>query len=721
MKMRFSWETDRQAEWAADEEPVPEPSNQLPGFTRRRRLLFAILVQASLVIIVFGSLLVRRQQKLEQRIAGDVLASHRLLEQAVVAQDLELFTSFHSKEDSAWLKAQRELLLAGMITGRSAMGLSRQPAGAMPTVELSPDWRQAELNFEVHYLAGDLPGVARPVRLRHTAVYRYYRTQRWLRVPPDEAFWGETVTEQSTILSLEYPERDAALAQRLGHDLQEALHSVCDRQPTGAAACAGLHLTLRLATDPAVLVSMLEQEAPLHQGRAFVIPAFTVVGIPLNEESYQALYEGYAQPIMETVGNYLLAPLPLPEQVVQVLCRGRNGRARGLQPYQYDPWFDAWSPLRSAEVYNYLQPLPEGSGVVLRRGLPGTELYQIALALLRDEQVTPLAELLGNEERLVSLVGFAPGPKPELLVRMNDRSVANVGYQALNVDACAAGQCVWELMQGYPVWSPDGRNVLLADAGKIYRQDWREQPLEVGSGFNAFWLSAETYGFINLVKNRAGPAMQIVMASIHDDQPRILLTTDDLVKKLNRHPLSITYAAPDPADTKRLYLSVTNTGTDQDFFLVSFRIPPEAIETASEELTVQLQLDDLPSGEATLLTPTGFPPFAFSPGGRFLLLVQRTRSDDPTAVDLDSTAPAESEFWKLHLYDTHERETQTISLAHPAYPARFPFYDWSADGRWLIAADRGMLRLVAPEYGYERLIPHHFEACYHTGWTNIGE
>jgi hypothetical protein len=651
---------------------------------------------------------------LERRIADDVIASHRILQQAVVAQDLELFTSFLSKENAAWLQTQRQLLAEGLITGRDALGLALQPAANTATVDL------AELHFEQQYLVTGLVGSEQSIRLQQTSLYRYFRTQRWLQVPPDEDFWGKTLTDDTDVLTLEYPERDASLAQRLGDDLQVALQAMCDGQAANAAdPCSSLHVNLRLTTDPAVLVSLAKQPSPVFQGRTFLMPAPTLVGIPLDEESYRAIYNGYTKRILETVGNNLQAPLPMPEQVVQMLCR--DGRERGLHAYQYDPWFDTWSAVASAEMYGSLQPMPADSGVVLRHGLPGTDLYDVQLTLLRDGREYSLVEVAGSAEELVTLVGFAPGAESNLLIRNNDRSVANVDYQVLDVDSCADGRCILQLMRGFPVWSPDGRYVLLADGGKIYRQDWREQPVEVGNGFNAFWLTADTYGYINFAREDTGPAMQIVVASIRDDQPHVILTTNDLATALDARPLAITYVVPNPADPNGLYLAVTSTGVDQDFFLVSASLPTGDVFASggNNGLTVHLQLEELPRGDAMLLTPTGFPPFVFSPNGRFVLLVERTERDDPQVDNIAAADPASGEFWKLLLDDTHQRKTQTVTLTHPAYPSRFPFYDWSADGQWLAAVDDGLIRLIAPQFGYERLVPHDLNACYYAGWTDV--
>ncbi len=78
----------------------------------------------------------------------------------------------------------------------------------------------------------------------------------------------------------------------------------------------------------------------------------------------------------------------------------------------------------------------------------------------------------------------------------------------------------------------------------------------------------------------------------------------------------------------------------------------------------------------------------------------------------------ETDNWVIHLYDTIREETKKFTLNYPSYPAPFPFYDWSADGTWLILVDNGFLRLMAPSYDYERIITHHYDACRYAAWIN---
>jgi len=107
-------------------------------------------------------------------------------------------------------------------------------------------------------------------------------------------------------------------------------------------------------------------------------------------------------------------------------------------------------------------------------------------------------------------------------------------------------------------------------------------------------------------------------------------------------------------------------------------------------------------GHPGLITPTGYPPFGFSPDGRWLIA---SAYQDPP-----------EEGWRLFVHDLQRGETEEYTAGYPTYPAQYPFYDWSADGNWLLVVDDGFLRLIAPAENYERLLPHPHDNCLFSAW-----
>jgi len=78
----------------------------------------------------------------------------------------------------------------------------------------------------------------------------------------------------------------------------------------------------------------------------------------------------------------------------------------------------------------------------------------------------------------------------------------------------------------------------------------------------------------------------------------------------------------------------------------------------------------------------------------------------------------DSETWRFFVHDLNRNQTNIVSDSYPVFPARFPSYDWSADGQWLVIADDSFFRLIAPEQDYEQLITHDFDYCIYIKWSD---
>jgi hypothetical protein len=77
-----------------------------------------------------------------------------------------------------------------------------------------------------------------------------------------------------------------------------------------------------------------------------------------------------------------------------------------------------------------------------------------------------------------------------------------------------------------------------------------------------------------------------------------------------------------------------------------------------------------------------------------------------------------SETWTVLVHDLQTGISSEVSDSVPAMPGNFPLLDWSNNGQWLLIADRNYLHLIAPEYEYQELVAHDFDACSHIVWAD---
>jgi hypothetical protein len=304
--------------------------------------------------------------------------------------------------------------------------------------------------------------------------------------------------------------------------------------------------------------------------------------------------------------------------------------------------------------------------------------------------------------------------------------------------ACDNGGCEPTPLVGLPLWSPDGSQTLIlspaagvtrlpalywhydrlvalhdADAlARLYRGDNEGEGLpgdsrlrQVGVGYAPFWLDNETYGYVRL-GSRAGPGLmllalssdvdqEVVVASVHDDEPQLLFSLSDLAPYLpsraqRERPLFIRYLLANPANADHLIVSLFDSGNMEGHLFF--------FDRATGEISHLLALQHR-AGQAA----------GFTPDGRWLVVTGNSQAD---LIDASVATT-------LYLFDWAEQEMEPIYIRRAGHYPSDLAYDWSSDGRWLAAlAGPDHVLLLAPEHGYRQLIRHDAGDCVSLIWQN---
>ena len=266
---------------------------------RWRRLLIIVAV----LLLTGGLLYFQMERQAATNIAAieaDVLASHRLVEQARRQGDIELLSTLLSAREPQWSEAQQRLAQSSMPIWNLA---PLDETTDLLNLTLADDLRQAELTLDRRFSwNGD-----QIVTLRQTAVYRL-GAERWLFAPPLDEFWGEWLSEPHGHLHLTYPERDQELIIALAKRLESELLAIC-RQLPGLTCTTDWVLPLHFSPDPSLLLSA---PGPFFS-EAVQLPAPSIVGQPLDEAGWAALTAAYLD---------WLRPTALADMVGWRCCQG---------------------------------------------------------------------------------------------------------------------------------------------------------------------------------------------------------------------------------------------------------------------------------------------------------------------------------------------------------------------------------------------------------------
>lgn len=690
MKSSYEW---LEAENVVAEEPAGASTSRPP----RRRLLWLILI-ATIGAIALVAQLRQRIEGQEQALREEVIASFRLWHQALRSGDQELFLFQLADGNQAWTEAQIQLFAQGHLLDRPGFGLRYNTQDGTPqvtAVELSPDWQTATLEAQYPYV---LEESGERAYLQSTYHFRL-QDGHWLLAPPDENFWGATQTVQRPGLSIVYPQRDAEFVQRLANDLAQDLQALCrqlrpadDNCPQMAAVDVGIE------TDPILLAALHDRVTPIFRRGQIVLPSPTLVGLPQRQDgaAYQALYAGYSRRLLKTVATNLKPLTSPPEQDLALLCFPQRGQP--LRLFRYEVVADRWSNEQPTQEFRSILSVPGDEGIILR-DMPGSDdASRLRLWRWHGDRVELLLDRVVPEQ-VNPPAGWASSVQPRLLLHSVPQNRSH-HYQWLDLDDCGPSGCRVVDLSGYTTWSAYGSHTLLLDGENLWRGDHEGQrQVPLGVGLAPFWLDNERYGYVRYDRDAGAPSMQVVTATVGIDLPNIVLPVQALGEALAAETVPLTfinYVSPNPGDPDLLFLwSTSVAATEGTHAIFSYRL-------STGDLRLIAQFEQLPRGDPSRLTPAGYPPFTFSPDGRWLLVTSLEH------------LPART--WQFQLYDLQQETNRTLSVSYPGYPTRFPIYDWTADGRWLAIIEKGNLRLMAPATGRERIIPYRFENCLHVAW-----
>lgn len=234
------------------------------------------------------------------KLEASPVSSLNVIQQAVSRTDEALFALMLSTRYDDWFADQQQLFSQRLIFDRYPLGIYLDSAVPNPvSVELSPDLKRATVIYELGYTTETVAGTLETFTLQHTAVFQN-RNQLWQLSKGGASFWGSWEHFEGERISLTFPQRDADLAARLAADLDQQLDVLCQTL-VGINCPSDLHIQVRLRKEPASLSQMAVQEATLTRGQEINLPTPTLVGLPVDEAGYQALYRGYAAYLVTAV------------------------------------------------------------------------------------------------------------------------------------------------------------------------------------------------------------------------------------------------------------------------------------------------------------------------------------------------------------------------------------------------------------------------------------
>ncbi|HLF28438.1 MAG TPA: hypothetical protein VJG32_19060 [Anaerolineae bacterium] len=728
---------------------IPERAVRSAGISRRS--LFVVVLIIGLIAASSALLLARRAEEVVAPLKEDIVASYGVVQYAITQSDENLFGSL-LVDDYSFRSVEQQLFRQTVLIDRRAFGLRAQVSDPQNiNIVLEPELTEAEVTTEHPYLASTSDGLTEMVWLRQTTVFRF-EDQRWRIAPPSDQFWGDVIILDGQFLTLESPARDEEISRRLAYDLDTLLARFC--VGSGGIGCRdGFHVRLRLDTSLSSLVNLFGPERPFGsaflqrslQGIEIKLPTPTLVGLPIDEASYQALYRGYAShivqavviavlrppsdsattpiyrqvadqqsiqlglrawPVASVVNSHATPPIPLPDQDLALYCLA-NPRLGGTL-FRYIPATNTWSEELSGRFFAAMNPLPNDTGIVVLEvpGVSSLAAWRLLLVPHGREQLLLAASSL-DESMSREPVYFSGQTDPsgrKIIVRSIFDQSPSIPY-LLDLDGCTPTGCsLTQLWFGWPNWSPDGAQTILSNhAGStVMLGDATGQLIEgIGPGHGPFWLDNQTYAYSQHFYSEDGHARsQLVTATASDAEAQVLVSSEELAAawadKTGSEDWQILSAALNPANPNWILIRA---------LAYTLSAAPPLRRNSSAELYF---LFDRQARDVSLrfAADSSWAYASFSPDGQWLV-----------ATDRDATGAG----WLIQLLGLKSEDEHRFTIpTYPIDPSVFAVLaeNWSADRQWFFALTDGVLHLIAPAHDYHKAITPPMPGCMFAAWTD---
>ncbi len=290
---KFEWQTEDEYGW----EDEPQSAGNSPRPRRRSLMLLLFIGIVAIAGFIFYHQLQNTVTDATADVETEVATTVALFNSAGHKQDVNLLTAMLSGSDETWAQSWQVRAFEDSLLDRSGLGMtliSAEPAAT--NVVLSPDLNSAEITATIPYAIDIGNGLTTTVLLDQPALYRRGQT-RWLRAPRDVAEWGDQRVREASFGLATYYARDEVVIDRLLSDIGLFYQRVCASASTALCGLNGIRVRFEAdyinpktvsLSDRLPLLSLTDS-AELH------LPTPSLVGLPTDDTSYDALLAGYAR------------------------------------------------------------------------------------------------------------------------------------------------------------------------------------------------------------------------------------------------------------------------------------------------------------------------------------------------------------------------------------------------------------------------------------------
>ncbi len=393
-------------------------------------------------------------------------------------------------------------------------------------------------------------------------------------------------------------------------------------------------------------------------------------------------------------------PIPWPDQAVSMLCGPNYPDAAAL--YTYHPTDNTWTEQLAGRAFFTAQPIPEQPGLVLVEQPLGAENRPPHTVLWLNQQIIPLTDgafVLQSASHDGSILAGATLALDRSTPGTSFGSFSTETNLLIDVNSCGGSGTCNTYVTDLPnlLWSPNNQLTLsrITRPGSISELrvgDPFGQESEIGAvglGSSFYWLDDETILYLR--------TQDVVKTNVYTKAGETLVTGRDLLSYLpgsmDATRLTINEMGLSQSDPNLLYVLATSFAELNAAYLFQYNL-------AERQISFLTRLDDVPIPAVEM-------------GKSFRIPVQIRANQFQVAVTI--VHEVSNPVYYFYSYQIAQNKTAVVKQVGGTNLGN---YAWSNDGYWLVSTDAGVLKFIAPGWGYQYWVSHEFANCRAANWLN---